>query len=56
MKTAARLTLVLAALVLAALPSRSPPTRRRPSAPGCHRVTPNGDMPSVITIKQVEAH
>jgi len=55
MKTAARLTLVLAALVLAALPLAI--AADAPKAVGTWDAiasTPNGDMPSVITIKQVE--
>jgi len=55
MKTAARLTLVLAALVLAALPPAI--AADAPKAVGTWDAiasTPNGDMPSVITIKQVE--
>ena len=55
MKNAARLTLVLAALVLAALPLAI--AADAPKAVGTWDAiasTPNGDMPSVITIKQVE--
>ena len=55
MKNAARLTLVLAALVLAALPLAL--AADAPKAVGTWDAvasSPNGDMPSVIVIKQVE--
>jgi len=55
MKNAARLTLALAALVLAALPSSA--AADAPKVVGTWDVvanTPNGDMPSVITVKQVD--
>ena len=56
MKNAARLTLVLAALVLAVLPLAL--AADAPKAVGTWDAvasSPNGDMPSVIVIKQVEA-
>ena len=55
MKNAARLTLVLAALVLAVAPLA--PAADAPKVVGTWDAvssTPDGDMPSVITIKQVE--
>ena len=54
MKNAARLTLVLAALVLAAVPLTL--AAEAPKAVGTWDAvasTPNGDMPSVLVIKQV---
>jgi hypothetical protein len=55
MKNAARLTLALAALVLAVAPLA--PAADAPKVVGIWDAvasTPDGDMPSVITIKQVE--
>ena len=55
MKNAARLTLVLAALVLAVLPLAL--AADAPKAVGTWDAissSPNGDLPSVIVIKQVE--
>jgi hypothetical protein len=55
MKNAARLTLALAALVLAVAPLA--PAADVPKVVGIWDAvasTPDGDMPSVITIKQVE--
>lgn len=55
MKNAARLTLTFAALVLAALPPA--PAADAPKAVGTWdavATTPNGDMPSVITVKEVD--
>ena len=55
MKNAARLTLVLAALVLAALPLAL--AADAPKVVGTWDAissSPNGDLPSVIVIKQVE--
>jgi hypothetical protein len=54
MKNATRLALVVAALVLAAHP---PAAADAPKAAGTWdavATTPNGEMPSVITMKQVE--
>lgn len=55
MKNAARLTLALAALVLAALPVALAADPVKPAGTwDAVASTPNGDMPSVIVIKQVD--
>ena len=55
MKNAARLTLVLAALVLAALPlALAADAVKAVGTWDTVATTPNGDMPSVLVIKQVD--